>query len=311
MKKRLIAGLMVGLFAGGSAFGATGWTGASDGTPVPPTQNVSYLGTDRQDKLDVYLPDPAPSEPMPAVIMIHGGGWSGGDKASVRALDIAATFTSEGYAVFSINYDLVIYGKDDCGNIVYPIDHDAFPQNLYDCKSAIQWVRKNAATYNIDADRIALIGGSAGAHLALLTGMTHGTDHDDGGLYPGFSTRVCGIIDLYGPTDLGWFGSHMFSGPTAYKVEEYSPINYITPETPPLLIFHGTADETVYFMDSSRFVDRLHEFEATNGVTLDYTFTAVTNGQHSFYLSPDIKNNHTDLRPQATAFLQRVFQKSP
>jgi acetyl esterase/lipase len=275
------------------------------------TQDISYLGTHRSEKLDIYLPDSAPTTPTPAVIMIHGGGWTGGDKTSERALDIAATFTDEGYAVLSINYDLVVYHKDADGNIVYPIDHDAFPQNLYDCKSAIQWVRKNATTYNIDADRIALIGASAGAHLALLTGMTHGTKHDNGGLYPEYSTEVNGIISLYGPTNLKWFGSHMFSGVTKYKIEEYSPISHITADTPPLLIFHGTNDAIVKFQDSSRFAERLQKFEATNSMTLDYTFKHVENGLHSFRLSPEFKNNYTDLRPQATAFLHRIFHPRP
>lgn len=275
--------------------------------PYTRIRDASFLSPDRPEKLDVYLPKAPASSPAPAIIVIHGGGWAGGSRSSRVVRDLAETFTQEGYVVFSISYKLMEYDRDERGRILYPVKVDAFPQNLYDCKSAIQWVRKQAKTYGVDPARIALIGYSAGGHLALLTGMTHGTNHDTGGLYPDFSTEVSGIITLYGPTNLRWFGSHMFHGPTEHKMDDYSPINYIGADIPPLLIIHGTADGTVSYGNATRFVDALIAFEAKEAESLDYTMITVGGGGHHFNISPQKGNRNTDLRPQTLEFLRRIF----
>ncbi len=278
--------------------------------PYTLTKDVPYLTPDRTEKLDVYLPKEPVSTPTPAIIKIHGGGWAAGRRDSNRARHFAETFTRAGYIVFSISYKLMAYERDENNRILYPVKVDAFPQNLYDCKSAIQWVRKQAPTYDVDPTRIALVGGSAGGHLALLTGMTHGTIHDKGGLYPEYSTAVSGIISLYGPTNLRWFGSHMFHGPTEPNMDTYSPINHISADTPPLLIIHGTADATVPYDNSTRFIDALIAFEEEESHALDYTMITVGGGAHSFHLTPRQGNRFTDTRPQTLEFLRKIFDRA-
>jgi acetyl esterase/lipase len=270
--------------------------------------DIEYLGPDRQEKMDVYLPSYTSKAPLPAVIWIHGGGWTGGDKINKRALDVFNTLTSKGIAVFSINYLLVKYKKDENGKIIYPIERDAFPQNIYDCKTAIRFVRKNAKTYNVDPNKIVLAGASAGGHLALITGMTSGTELDNGGLYKDYSTDVSGIISFYGPTDLRKFGSHMFAGETLFKCDKYSPVNYISKKTPPIFITHGTQDEVVSYSDTIDFIDKIKAFEKQNDCKIDYTFIPVKNGKHSYFASPDEKNGFYDLRPHILAFLETAFK---
>ncbi len=270
--------------------------------------DVEYLGPGRQEKMDIYLPTDTRTAPVPAVIWIHGGGWTGGGKVNKRSLDLVNTITSGGYAVFSINYLLVKYNKDENGNIIYPIERDAFPQNIYDCKTAIRFVRKNARAYHVDPGRIVLAGASAGGHLALITGMTSGTEMDDGGLYRDYSTDVSGIISFYGPTDLHKFGSHMFAGQTRYKCDQYSPVNYISEKTPPIFMTHGTRDETVKFSNTIDFVNEIKTFEKQNHCRIDYTFIPVKNGKHSYFASPEEKNDFYDLRPRILTFLENAFK---
>lgn len=270
--------------------------------------DIEYLGPDRQEKMDVYLPSCTSKAPRPAVIWIHGGGWTGGDKINKRALNLFNILTREGIAVFSINYLLVKYKKDENEKIIYPIELDAFPQNIYDCKTAIRFVRKNAQTYNIDPSKIVLAGASAGGHLAMITGMTSGTEIDNGGLYKDYSTDVSGIISFYGPTDLRKFGSHMFADETLYKCDKYSPVNYISEKIPPIFVTHGTQDEIVNYSDTSDFIDKIQVFEKQKDCKIDYTFIPVKNGKHSYFASPDEKNCFYDLRPHILVFLETVFR---
>src|SRR4051812_20422908 len=116
-------------------------------------QNVSYLPADRAEKLDLYLPkDRAPAVRSPAVLIIHGGGFTGGDKAAGREFNIGTTLAKAGYVCASVNYSM------DEGK--------RWPNNLHDCKNAVRFLRKNANKYQVDPDKIGAIGGSAGGHLS-------------------------------------------------------------------------------------------------------------------------------------------------
>ena len=133
--------------------------------------DVSYLGPDRQEKMDVYLPPDSFEGPAPAVLLIHGGGWRVGDKASKRERNFGNTLAANGYTVFSINYELNVGERDPkTGKLV--LSHLAWPQNLYDCKSALRYLRLKAQDYGIDPDKIAVMGGSAGGHLSMMVGAT-------------------------------------------------------------------------------------------------------------------------------------------
>jgi arylformamidase len=111
--------------------------------------------------LDIYVPDPAPVEPMPVVVWVHGGAWRTGDKSN-QMQHKPPLFSGAGYCLVSVNYRLSPDPPDgDPGRIIYPM-HEL------DVAAAIAWVQTNIASYGGDPDRMALMGHSAGAHLVSL-----------------------------------------------------------------------------------------------------------------------------------------------
>ncbi|MCA9014881.1 MAG: alpha/beta hydrolase fold domain-containing protein, partial [Planctomycetaceae bacterium] len=127
-------------------------------------QEVSYLGEGRTEKLDLYLPDPEFQKgPYPAVVIIHGGGWHGGDKAAAREINIGTSLAKAGYVCASINYQLAKKESKFTDNL-----KQVWPGNLQDCKTAVRFLRKHADQYQIDASHIGAIGGSAGGHLVAM-----------------------------------------------------------------------------------------------------------------------------------------------
>src|SRR5450755_439705 len=125
--------------------------------------------------LDLHVPD-GPG-PFPAAILIHGGGFDEGSK-STNVKPLFDLLANDGYAWFSIDYRMAPEFR--------------FPQAIEDVNSAIKWLKANAAKYHVDANRIALIGESAGGFLVNYAG-THETPE----------TRVRAVVDLYGPVDYG------------------------------------------------------------------------------------------------------------
>ncbi|MBI3650993.1 MAG: alpha/beta hydrolase [Acidobacteria bacterium] len=225
--------------------------------------------------LDLFLPSGGQG-PFPLVIWIHGGGWSGGDKAlSLNSLQVRQT--TRGYAVASLNYRL-------SGEAI-------FPAQIEDCKAAIRWLRANAAQYNIDANRIGVWGSSAGGHLVALLG-TSGDVADLEGSVGGnlqYSSRVQAVVDWYGPTRLLSIASQALPcsildhnaanspesrliGCTVQscpeKAERASPTSYVTADDPPFLLMHGTSDCSVPPLQSQELFDRLKN----SGVTATLTY---------------------------------------
>ena len=153
-----------------------------------------------------------------------------------------------------------------------------FPAQIEDCKAAIRWLRANAEKYHIDPNRIAVVGFSAGAHLACLLGATDkdaGFDAVEGNTDQ--SSRVQAVVSFAGPTDFStkdWppvvedliqalMGKSETDAAEARK--RASPITYVTKDDPPFLIFHGTKDELVPVDQARRFAARLKEA----GVSVD------------------------------------------
>ena len=193
-------------------------------------------------QLDLYRAKPFSEKPLPAIIFIHGGGWRAGNRSMYRLY--ASRFALKGFVTINISYRL-------SGQAL-------FPAALEDVQTVIRWARKNAATYQIDPDRIGLAGGSAGGHLALLAGYLG----DNPGVitkreFPEFSNSVQAIVDLYGPTDLTtpfcqtvpivekFLGTTFQEKPDLFK--KASPVTWIGKDSPPTLIIHGTLDDVVPF----------------------------------------------------------------
>ncbi|MDR1282893.1 MAG: alpha/beta hydrolase, partial [Opitutaceae bacterium] len=268
--------------------------------------DVSYLGPGRSKKLDAWLPDAAAFPgPHPAVLLIHGGGWSGGDKAAAREKNIGATLTAHGYAVFSINYLLNTWEKDPVTG-KRKLTRLAWPQNLYDCKTALRFIRANAARYNIDAAHIAVMGGSAGGHLALLVGATaRHEEFNRHGLYTDQTNAVSAIIDFYGDYDIR--GRHVspFAGATpeetAANEQAASPVTWIDKNTPPVLIAHGSADKTIPVERSRLLAEHLRN------LGVEYWYVEIDGAPHTFHLQPA----QMDLRPTVLTFLEKHLGKPP
>jgi acetyl esterase/lipase len=156
------------------------------------TKDVAFLAAGRAEKLDVYQPAPrADGRPHPALVWIHGGGWTGGTKNEARADNICRAAAKAGYVAVSIDYRL---------------GDGAWPTNLFDCKNAVRFLRANAARYSVDPSRIAVAGGSAGGHLALMVALTAGAaELDPAGAdtpYPGVSDAVRCAVNMYGITNI-------------------------------------------------------------------------------------------------------------
>jgi acetyl esterase/lipase len=175
-------------------------------------------------------------------VILHGGGWTKGCKEDLRF--VARGFSERGYVAMTVSYRLAPQHK--------------FPAPLNDAKCAVRWLRAHAAGYRVDPDRVGVMGFSAGAHLALLMGVTEPTDglEGDGG-YPEQSSRVQAVVNLMGPTDLhrgGWpavtdqlladlLGGGRDQIPAAYWAA--SPVAYVHRGAAPVLTFHGTNDPLV------------------------------------------------------------------
>ena len=256
--------------------------------PAPPDvvieQDVAFLAPGRAEKLDLYLPaaPPDPAKPRPAVVMIHGGGWVGGDKAAPREFQVGTTLARAGYVCASVNYKLD-------GN-------DRWPTNLFDCKNAVRFLRANAEKYHVDPARIGVIGGSAGGHLALMVAYTSDVPAltpagADATPYPGVSDRVRCVVDLYGITDPRTRRNTDKDGNPVGPPRTRSallpkttpathadawrltaPVEHVSPQSPPTLILHGTADTTVDRDQATQLADELraagveHELILLEGV---------------------------------------------
>lgn len=150
--------------------------------------NVSYANESPAQKMDIYLPKT--EGPYPVIIWIHGGGYLSGDKSG-SDVNFAKEGLNRGYAVVSINYRLA--------------EEARFPAQIYDVKTAIKYLRANAQTYNLDPNKFAVWGSSAGGHLAALAG----TSGDDPSLennsmgYPNVSDKVQAVVDEKGPINFG------------------------------------------------------------------------------------------------------------
>ena len=213
--------------------------------------DVDYLGEDRKEKADLYLPQNVPpGQKVPALILIHGGGFNDGDKRRYREINFGTNAAKRGYLAMSINYKL----RKQKGQVTWP-------QNVHDVKESVRWLKQNAEKYNIDPDRIGAMGGSAGGNLAFMLALTGPEDGFEGdGTRTNISTKIACAVDFYGAVDLMTYKSDrprpdtnkpemaMFNQTKAQAPELYrrgSPTSYVRTNAVPLLMIHGTGDTVV------------------------------------------------------------------
>jgi len=243
--------------------------------------NVVYTsGKDWQQKMDIYI-SPRAGKPTPVVINIHGGGWNHGTKESQSGF---STFFKMGYAVANVEYRLT--------------GQATAPAAVEDTRCALIYLIKNAKALNIDVNKIVIMGGSSGGHLALMGGLL-GNDHRFDGNCPGVENiKVAAIIDKYGIADVwDWaYGKNLTSksatnwlGDKA-KDEQFaksvSPMTYVNKNSPPTFIVHGNADPTVPYQQSVA----LHQKFVDAGVKTE--FITVEGGLHGKF--PKDKNSEVN-----------------
>lgn len=171
--------------------------------------------------LDIYEPTKDTLAARPVIVLIHGGGFTAGNKANMSAY--AVEFAKRGYVAVSINYRLStkpMRSHPPDANFVAAVDdakEDAF--------GAIRWLRANAARYRLDKGRIAVMGFSAGAITALAVNFDQETQRQENDGGRGQSTAISTIVEMAGGIDTTW----------------------ISPNEKPVLIIHGTKDEDVSF----------------------------------------------------------------
>ncbi len=244
---------------------------------------IPYLGEARTERLDLYLPEGAEGKDRPAMVVIHGGGFCGADKADPRERSICRDLAAEGFVCASINYALAT--REDRWL--------AYPQNLMDAKCAVAHLRERAQEYGLDPQRIGAIGGSAGGTLSLWLALT--SDRDDL-RPPGVETSVAVqvAVNLYGPTD---FGQPLPFVTAPHLIAAASPIHQVTPGVPPILMVQGTADELVSPVHAHLLAKVLTQAGVPNQVEL------VEGGVHGMDLQPPQK----DLRPVVLPFIREAL----
>lgn len=211
------------------------------------TYDVTYCttadGTDLQ--LDFYPAEDGSTGPHPLVMLVHGGGWTSGDKADFgdTGLSPKNELVARGISVVSINYRLATV-----------VD---WLEMMQDVKCAARYLRANASTYDLDSDKFGILGGSAGGHLAGWVAVDN--NKENGGdyveSYTEQSSAFQSFVNWYGPTDLTYdfkgnndttqkalFGT---SDPSAEDREAASPAWQVDAEAPPALLMNGTEDDAV------------------------------------------------------------------
>lgn len=222
---------------------------AASSLPKATYLNVSY-GSDNRQVMDIYLPANRSSEKTKTVVVIHGGAWTQGDKNEIKfALDSLRSYRPD-FAYINVNYRLA-----------YNNTLNVFPAQEDDIKSAVNFYLSKADEYNLSKDLI-MMGGSAGAHLAMLHSYKNDSDH-----------HVKAVVDFFGPTDLAfsWHndgvvlqvllfaatGKLYDQDPQIYI--KSSPVNFITAQSPPTIALQGGADPLVNPSQTNLLIKKLEK----------------------------------------------------
>ena len=252
------------------------------------TPNVTYSTANGYDcKLDVYSRR-NPNGRTPTVLFIHGGGWVGGVKETQLLSFIP--YLEMGLCVVNVEYRLARVSLA--------------PAAVEDCRLALRWVFMNAQQYGFDTTKIIVTGGSAGGHLALITGMldpSHGFDMPTGWDYSGMEPKVAAIVNWYGITDV----KDLLSGPNKqnYAVwwlgnqkdkeaiaERVSPLTYVRKGLPPIFTVHGDKDQLVPYTHALR----LHEGLTKAGVSNE--LLTIPGGRHGGFSKEEMTKVYTAIK---------------
>jgi acetyl esterase/lipase len=247
--------------------------------------NITYLTANNWDaKLDVYQSRDA-AAPNPTLIYFHGGGWVAGSKEAAALTFLP--FLDMGWNVVNVEYRLAKVSLA--------------PAAVQDGLCALRWVYRNGKAYNVDTNRLVLMGNSAGGHLALTTGMIPASASLDS-LCPGNEElKVAAIINWYGITDV----NELLAGPNVrnYAVawlggmpdreeiaKRVSPLTYVRAGLPPIISIQGDADPIVPYSQNVR----LHQALDKAGVRNQ--FVTVPGGKHGGFSDAEMAKAYAEIR---------------
>jgi acetyl esterase/lipase len=240
---------------------------------VTAEENIVYARYgERELHLDLFSPSGKTPALCPGVILIHGGGWRSGNRQ--MEWPMAQHLAAHGYVAATVEYRLSIEAQ--------------YPAGVYDLKGAIRWIRTNAAKYNIDPQKIAVYGCSAGGTLAAFLGTTGDLKQFEGNAgHVERSTAVQAAVDVDGVLDFtnpaesakdddpkkpsagkSWFGASYKENPDIWK--EASPINYVNAKTAPILFvnsslerFHAGRNEMIEQLNRLGIYSEVHTISDT------------------------------------------------
>ena len=219
-------------------------------------ENVPYATVNGTElHLDIFEPPDRGSQTRPAILLLHGGGWTSFDKSTMRKL--GEFFARSGFVAVAADYRLF--------NVKDPVNR--WPAQLDDVQRAVRWVRANAGKYGVNPERMGAFGHSAGAQLASLLGMEETRDNSDPALAK-YSSRVQAVVDASGPTDFttdrdpdgdafltSFLGGDFATHPELWR--EASPVSHVSKGDAAFLILHGTKDQNVPISQAQELLDKL------------------------------------------------------
>jgi acetyl esterase/lipase len=238
-----------------------------DPLPVKVERAVLYDTIEKQ-KLYLDVAMPKDGGPYPCVVIFHGGAWTGGSRKDISVGEKG----KNGKVESSLLEDVAARGYVAVAPSYRLAPKFPFPAQIQDARAAVRFLRANAKDYNIDRDKFAAAGFSAGGHLALLLGLADKVDGWDAGGNIEQSSRVQCVVDYFGPADLSLyaaspaledaylvpvFGKACKTDPEVYK--KASPITYVSKAAPPVLILHGTFDLIVPIIHSENLHKKLKD----------------------------------------------------
>ncbi len=240
--------------------------------------------------LDAYVPEG--KGPFPAVILVHGGGWTAGDKSGGPQkgymVPMHAALEKAGFAWFEINYRLA--------------PKHPYPACIEDVDTAIKWVKAHTAEYHLDPKRIALSGESSGGYIIDQVVM----QADE-------SMRMAAVVSFYGRCDLvgtvkrgddlpasiaALIGSKTMDELTEKSLRAASPLFHVHGGLPPFLLVHGTVDQSIPYDLSVKFEAALRE--AGNACEL----ITIKDGVHGMIYWDKVA---PDYRERVVAWLQKTM----
>lgn len=244
--------------------------------------------------LDLYRPSRSEHSRLPLIVVIRGGGWRRGDKEGFAF--IARYLARSGFATACIEYRTSEKAK--------------FPAAVHDVKASVRWARAHAAQFGFDADRIGLIGCSAGGQLAALVGTSADDPRLEGlGGNSGNSTRVAAVVAMAPVTDfrLTWSKPNgkdgaEFLGAGLHeddaRIALASPVTHVSRQAAPLLLIHSRTDKEVLYEQSTLMKARYAEVGA------DVQLVTFDEAPHDFW---NYSTWFTDSMEYAVRFFRQKF----